>query len=107
MTIAFIYYWETQETQVDYYLIDYLISLALEIDRKTERELADCGYWNSAVYDLQKKINSLVSPERIRYYEQASGIYKLNRRKEYRKYNIVGRQTVYGYLSEKYLDNMC
>ncbi|MGO5069840.1 DUF4422 domain-containing protein [Roseburia faecis] len=107
MTIAFIYYWETQETQVDYYLIDYLISLALEIDRETERELADCGYWDSAVYDLQKKINSLVSPERIRYYEQASGIYKLNRRKEYRKYNIVGRQTIYGYLSEKYLDNMC
>lgn len=34
MTIAFIYYWETQ---VDYYLIDYLISLALEIDRETER----------------------------------------------------------------------
>lgn len=104
MTIAFIYYWETQ---VDYYLIDYLISLALEIDRETERELADCGYWDSAVYNLQKKINSLVSPERIRYYEQASGIYKLNRRKEYRKYNIVGRQTIYGYLSEKYLDNMC
>lgn len=52
MTIAFIYYWETQ---VDYYLIDYLISLALEIDRETERELADCGYWDSAVYNLQKR----------------------------------------------------
>ena len=103
MTIAFIYYWETQENQIDYYLIDYLISLAIEIDRKTEQELVDCGYCAPAVYDLQKKINSLVSQERIQYYEQASGIYKLNRRMEYRKQNLIGEQTLYGYLTGKYL----
>lgn len=106
LTVAFFYYWETQEKLIDYYLIDYLLSLAVNTDIEIKKELEENDYSNSVVYELQNQMNHLYTPQRLEKYLQFPGIYKLNRRQQYRKYNLIGQRTIYGYLSEKYLDNM-
>lgn len=98
------YYWETEDEIMDYFLIDYIIAAALEELPDIRAEWEQCAYFEGEVFALQNKVNKLYIPERWQRLKTDSIFYKLNRRRDYRKENIVGKQTIYGYLVEQMED---
>lgn len=94
------YYWEMEDQLIDYFLIDYVIAIAVNEFSEIREELEGCPYCSSAVFELQKYINKKYTSERKIKLMKESGFYKLNRRTTFLKENIVGEQTVYGHLLE-------
>lgn len=98
------YYWETEEQIVDYFLIDYVIALALENFSELREELEQCEFCSDVVFELQKQVNLKYTPERWQQLFRDSVFYKLNRRMDYQKANLVGHQTIYGRICELHID---
>lgn len=92
------YYWETEETLVDYYLIDDIIAVAVETFADIREQLEQCGFYQGDVFALTGWMNKKFRPEYEKKIKNTSAFYKLNRRENYVKSNIAGEQTVYGYL---------
>lgn len=95
------YYWETEEELIDYFLIDYVVAAALDELPDVRAEWERCELYPGKVFELQDEINKLYTPERWTRLEEDSLFYKLNRRRDYRKENIAGEQTIYGYMLSK------
>lgn len=94
------YYWETEEKLVDYYLIDYILAVAVESFPDIREQLEKCDYYYGDVFALEAWMNQKMQPEYRKKIKEISGFYKLNRKSVYRQENIAGEQTVYGYLLE-------
>lgn len=95
---CFWYYWETNDELVEYYLIDYIIAIAVEEFSEISHALGKCMYSGNGVFELQKCINKKYTEERMSQIENESIFYKLNRRSEFRKLNMVGEKTIYGHI---------
>lgn len=98
---SFWYYWEKEDTLIDYFLIDYIIAVAVEAFPEIEKELEQCPYSSKKVLELQEEINRKYTPERIQEIRKEALFYKLDRRKEYYKENMIGEKTIYGFLVEE------
>lgn len=92
------YYWETEDELIDYFLVDYVIAAALDELADVRAEWEACEVFDGKVFELQEMANKLYTPERFEQLKEDSLFYKLNRRREYRKENIAGEQTIYGYM---------
>lgn len=92
------YYWETEENTVDYFLMDYIIAVAVETFADIREQLEQCGFYQGDVFALAGWMNKKFRPEYEKQIKNTSAFYKLNRRENYVKLNIAGEQTVYGYL---------
>lgn len=99
------YYWEVEEVQRDDSLFDHMTAIALEEFPEIKGELEKCPYCMENVYGLQKYINKKCTQERIEKLKTESFLYKLNYGVEFKKRNIVGQQTMYGYLCEEQYGN--
>lgn len=92
------YYFETEDTLIDYYLIDYIIAVAVEEFSEIREELSQCETSRKTVFHLHAKMNQRYTPQRMNVIEKESLFYKLNRHAEYFKKNIAGEDTIYGEL---------
>lgn len=89
---------------LDYFLIDYIMAVALEELPDVRSEWEQCETFPGKVFELQAEINKIYTPERWAHLEKASLFYKLNRRWDYRTENIAGMQTIYGYMLSRRAD---
>lgn len=105
LTESFWYYWEVEDECLNYDFFDYVFAIAVEEFQEIKVELDKCPYSTTDVYELQKYIDKKCTPERMKKLKTESVFYKLNRRMDYYKENIVGQQTVYGYLIAEELKN--
>lgn len=94
------YYWEVEDELIDYYLIDDIIAAAVESFPDVRLELEQCEFASDQVFALHKWMNLKYNKERAEQVHQNSIFYKLNHRAGYRKVNIAGEKTIYGYLAE-------
>lgn len=92
------FYWELEDDAVDYFLLDYIIAVLLENFSDVREELGQCTFASTRVFELQRLINKKYTEERVEYINKESVFYKMNCHLEYRKVNIAGELTVYGYL---------
>lgn len=95
---SFWYYWEVEDELLDYYLIDYVIQAAWEEFPEIRNEIEQCCCSNNTVFLLHSWMNRKYLPERIEHLRRESRFYKLNRTAYYRKENMAGEKTIYGYL---------
>lgn len=105
LTEAYWYYMETKAQFEDYFLTDYLVNMAIELMPDIEEELLQNVPCSQDVIKYAKKINNPCDNEEYKLFKQKAPLYKLNRRNEYEKYNIVGKKTIYGYLKDEILVN--
>ena len=95
------YYWEIEDELSENNLIDYIIAVATETFPEVERELEMCEYSDNRVFLLHTWMNRTYTNERISEIMAVSRFQKLDCHAEYRKENIAGWPTVYGYLVGK------
>lgn len=93
------YYWEESDELINYFLIDDIIALAADSFADVRKELEQCAYASDKVFELHKIMNRKYTKERAESMNRDSVFYKLNRHADYRKTNIAGELTMYGYLS--------
>lgn len=91
------YYWEAEEAQMDNSVTAYMIKTAEEIPQLQE-ELKDRRMMKENLSELQELLDKKCTPERLQKIKNDSVFYKLDWQKAYRKNNLAGEQTVYGYL---------
>ncbi len=95
---AFWYYWEVEDELLDDYLTDYMIRAAWEEFPEVRNELEQCSCSEKTVFLLHSWMNRKYSPERVKQLQKESRFYKLNWKADYRKENMAGEKTIYGYL---------
>lgn len=100
------YYWEVEDHLIDYYLIDDIIAAAVESFPDVRMELEQCAYASDQVFALHQWMNLKYSKERAEQVQKNSVFYKLSHRAVYRRENIAGEKTIYGYLVELYEKNI-
>lgn len=100
------YYWENEEEMIDYYLIDYLLAVAVDEFSDVREKLEQCDFYQGNVFGLAKWMNRKYSAEYDEKIRKASAFYKLNRRENYRKSNLVGEETVYGHFVHSEIDGL-
>lgn len=95
------WYWENEDELIDYYLIDYLIAIAIDEFPNIKEELGNCEIYTGRVLELAEYINKKYTPNRMKLLKEGSIFCKLNWRRSYRTKNLGGEQTVYGYLKKR------
>lgn len=101
MMECFWYCMEKEDAFIDDFFMDYVIAIAAEYLPEVKAALEQCPSYDGDVWSLQKLINKKCNAERMARIAQDSIFYKLNRRECYRKENLAGELTVYGYLCKK------
>lgn len=99
------YYFETEERLIDYFLMDYIIGLAVEEFPDIRERLAQCPYSANTVHALSKMLYRKYTPQRVEQLLSESLFSKLNWRLPYEPATIAGEMTVYGYLFQKDREN--
>lgn len=99
-------YWCTQDTMIDYYLIDYIIALAYDNIVQVREMIDACPYSQPNIFELKKVINKKYNPNIYKNMVKNTYMFKLSHRIDVSRYNIVGEKTFYGYICEKLTENL-
>ncbi len=96
------HYWETEHKLADPHLTDYIIAAAVDAFPDIRDELERGAYPAGDVFKLHQWMNQRCSRERLQELKMGEIFYKLDQQAAYRKKNMAGQQTLYGYLSDFY-----
>lgn len=94
------YYWEVNDSLVDYFLIDYLAALAYDMLPGVRTEMDDVVQSDPAVFEMQKNINRKYDAAKYREWMSKTSVFKLNWRTEINEKTITQEKTFWGYLKE-------
>lgn len=97
---SFWYYWEVNDSLVDYFLIDYVAAVAYDIFPQVHDMIEQCPQNDSAVFELQKNLNRKFSAETYQEWLKKTSFFKLNWRMETAEKTITQEPTFWGYLKE-------
>ncbi len=92
------YYWETEDSVLDPDFIDYIIAVAMDNFSDVKTELTECGFSSENAFLLHNMMNRKYTKERAEQIHKEFTFYKLNWKADYREENLIGEQTMYGYL---------
>lgn len=98
---SFWYYWEVNDTLIDYFLIDYVAALAYDTFPEVQKMMDDCPVSDTAVFELQKNLNRKFDRKKYQEWTQETSFFKLNWRTETAERTLTQEQTFWGYLREK------
>lgn len=103
MSEAFESYWKEHHCLIDYFLIDFLVDIALKEFDWFKKMYDVLPENNSRMYDLDCELNKRFNKRDLDDICKNGNVYKLQRRTDYKE-NINGEMTLYGYLCSKYED---
>ena len=98
LTESLWYYWEVENEMPDYQFINDIIAVAADELPDIRQDLEQCGYSENNVFLMHQWMNRKYSPERLVMLADEGTFFKLNRLAGYRKNNMAGEPTMYGYL---------
>lgn len=98
---SFWYYWEVNDSLIDYFLIDYVAALAYDTFPEVQKMIDECPVSDTAVFELQKNLNRKFNEKKYRKWTQKASFFKLNWRAEVIEKTLTQEQTFWGYLKEK------
>ncbi len=98
LTESLWYYWEVGDEPAEGSLIDDLIAAAYDEFPEIRQELEQSGACGNAVFLMHRWMNRIYTPERAAALEDYGTFYQLDHRAAYRKENMAGERTLYGYL---------
>ncbi len=94
----FLEYWRTQNTLIDYFLIDYAINIAYDELPECRKILDAVPYVDYDLYMLERVMNREWTPESWKALISATNFSKLAWRKPGKKNTLTGRETIYAHL---------
>lgn len=97
--ITFYYkYWEQEEQEIDYFLIDYMTDIAYEDIPTFKKQLDAVPINNECIFKMNHFLNSKFEATIFNEIIENTSFHKLQRRDVYRTYDEEGNLTFYGYL---------
>lgn len=97
---SFWYYWEVNDSLIDYFLIDYVVAVAYDIFPEVRRMVDECSESDTAVFELQKNLNRSFDEKKYREWTQKTSFFKLDWRTEVTEMTLTQKKTFWGYLKE-------
>ena len=94
----FLEYWRTQNSLINYFLIDYAIQMAWDEIPRCRKLLEAVPVTNDDLYRLEKMLNAKWDPAVFEEIKKNALFSKLSWRKEGNKKTASGEETVYGHL---------
>lgn len=98
---AFWYYWETNDSLIDYFLIDYIAALSYDTFPEVQQNIESCQESDGAVFELQKNLNKKFDEKKYQNWKEKTQFFKLNWRTECVYKTLTQDTTFYGELQEK------
>lgn len=98
---SFWYYWEVNDSLIDYFLIDYVAALAYDTFPKVRRMVDECLISDPVVFELQKNLTRKFDAKKYQDWTQKVNFFKLNWRMEAEERTITQELTFWGYLKEQ------
>lgn len=92
------YYWEVNDSLIDYFLVDYVAALAYDTFPEVPKMMETCPVSESVVFELQKNLNRKWKKEVYEAWVKKTTFFKLNWRLEVMEKTLTGEQTFWGYL---------
>ncbi len=97
---SFWYYWEVNDSMIDYFLIDYVATLAYDMFPAVQSMIEKCPISSSTVFELQKNLCRKFDAEKYKKWTQESTFFKLNWRTELEERTLTQEETFWGYLKD-------
>ena len=94
----FLEYWKTQESLIDYFLIDYVIQIAIDEFANCEKILSSVPFVNYDLYRLENLLNHEWNAELFNEIKNSTLFSKLAWRKPGRLKTLSGHETIYAHL---------
>ena len=94
-------YWEMNDSLVDYFWMDDVIALEYELFPQVREEIDQCPVSDSAVLELQQKLNQKFDTCKYQKLTEKTRLFKLNRRIELQEKMITQEQTFWGYIKQQ------
>ena len=98
---SFWYYWEVSDSLIDYFLIDYVATVAYDTFSEVHKMIEDCPVSDTVVFELQKNLNRKFDRKKYQEWTKKASFFKLNWRTNLEETTITQNQTFWGYLREK------
>jgi len=98
MRTIFFEYWEKEEQIIDYFLIDYFISIAYESIQSIKQMIDNIPYNNIQLYDIQNNLNNSFKNSLFKSICSETYFHKLTWKGELQENTDDGNVTFYGYL---------
>lgn len=98
---SFWYYWEVNDSLIDYFLIDYVAAVAYDTFSEVHKMIEDCPVSDTVVFELQKNLNRKFDRKKYQEWTTKASFFKLNWRTNLEETTITQNQTFWGYLREK------
>ena len=90
-------YWKEHDTLIDYFMIDYLIKIAIDEIPNAAKLFDNVPFNNPNIYELFNLLNSKWDAELYEKLKQNTTFFKLSWKNKYKK-EIDGHETFYGHL---------
>lgn len=100
MMESFWYYWEVNDSLIDYFVIDYVAALSYDTFPSIHKLIEECPVSNSAVFELQKNLNRKFDAEKYQRWTQKANFFKLNWRMEAEERTLTQEETFWGHLKK-------
>lgn len=97
-------YWKKETSLIDYYLIDYLISLAYEQLPSVNQSIQGVPHNNIQLYALQQNLNNAFDNTLLDEYTSDTFIHKLRWKGQLSTKTEDGKPTFYGHILSRYTD---
>ncbi|MBR0035852.1 MAG: capsular polysaccharide synthesis protein [Synergistaceae bacterium] len=94
----FLEYWKTQNTLIDYFLIDYAIKIAYDELPECRKIIDAVPYVNYDLYMLERIMNHEWSAEKWELLKNSTNFSKLDWRKPGKMATLLGKDTIYSHL---------
>lgn len=98
MKTMFAAYWQNENKLIDYYLIDYFISIGYELIPEIKNHIDNVPYNNPDLYALEAVLNNEYDELLWSKMNLDTSFYKLSRKAEHIKYTTSGNETFYGHI---------
>lgn len=95
-------YWKKEDTIIDYFLMDYIISIAYDNIDKVKNMIDRVPENNILIHNLKEKLNNEYNNNEYENILEKNKIHKLAHEKKYIKRLSNGKETFYGYISKDF-----
>lgn len=108
LTKAFINYWKENNQLIEYFLINYLIAIAIDFFPEIRKEIETCEYTEIiSAGTLQTVLNNPYTELKWKEYIENMNFYKMQRRFLIYEKDVNGNKTFWGHIKNIYLNSRC
>lgn len=99
-------YWDLRDEAIDYFFFDHIFSLAYENIDEVRQMIDECEFSQPHLFELQELLNKKYDRKVFEEITKDTNLFKLTYRNTVYEETLIGKQTFYGAIKEKYSDSI-